>query len=137
MKPGDEVWVSRDDLRDAAGAVLERVKRRPTGSLRLAPGEEPGTVRVMSELATRAIAAEGVWRSHVVVHGEWLWMLCQPGKVSPRLRLTFFGDALMVGPTALRVQAAWPDGSTAAQGNLLAPEDKPVKLKGLKRRYQP
>jgi hypothetical protein len=135
MRPGDEVTVRRDDLRDAAAAVLQRVNRLPDGDLRLAPGETPDTIRVLSEFAESAIAAEGAWGSHVVLDGGWLWRLCQPGKAPTRLRLTYFGKTLVAGDAKIAVRLAWPDGADPPKGSPLAPGAGPVRLVGLKRRY--
>jgi hypothetical protein len=135
MRSQDDVTVRRDDVRDAVGAVVQRVRNRPSGDVTLAPGEAPGTVRFQTDLAVRTIAGEGFWRAHLVVSAERLWLRCQPGKLPMQLRLTFFDDTLMVGPTALAVLRAWPDGSLAAQGELLPVDRPPAVL--VKRRPPP
>jgi hypothetical protein len=128
MQARHDVTVRRNDVREAVGAVVQRVRNRPSGDVTLAPGEADGTVRFQTDLATRAIPAEGLWGARVVVSAERLWLMCQPGTLPMQLRLTFFDDTLMVGPTALTVLRAWPDGSLAAQGELLPVDGPPVVL---------
>ena len=50
MRSQDDVTVRRDDVRDAVGAVVQRVRNRPSGDVTLAPGEAPGTVRFQTDL---------------------------------------------------------------------------------------
>jgi hypothetical protein len=138
VKAADDATVRRTTLaaavRHALSADYPPSRKPPRGSIVVEPGGTPGTLRVSrgyEGAPARDVPAEGTWAAHVAVTASVLRDILRT-RLPMALRLTFFGGALMVGPTSIPAQDVRP-----AQGEDGAESDDPPTPAPRQRRPRP
>jgi hypothetical protein len=100
MQADNDAEVRRDDLIQAVRRVSNHGRGTPRGSITFRPGDA-GALAVESDFgAVVPIPADGKWTAHVAVTAQTINALLR-AKMPPRLRLTFYGERIMVGPTSI------------------------------------
>ena len=127
MKAAADATLRRNALHDAVRRVLPKSRKPVAASVTLGPGEA-GALVVSSDFGVSAsVPIEGEWAAKVSLGGAGLLAILKAG-MPLKLRLTWHGDVLMIGPTSLRALGRYVDPAApdeAADGFRLTPPPGP------------